>query len=50
MLMSGKEAPFELEFYSLRRAADDIAVLVTDILNENNIILGGHDWFVAFYL
>lgn len=39
----GTAAPAEPEFYTYKRAADDIAALAKEI-GVHSIILGGHDW------
>lgn len=39
----GTAAPQEPEFYTYKRAADDIAALAKEI-GVHSIILGGHDW------
>ncbi|CAG8971843.1 hypothetical protein HYALB_00001954 [Hymenoscyphus albidus] len=39
----GTAAPAEPEFYTFKRAADDIAALAKEI-GVHHIILGGHDW------
>ncbi|KAI8170996.1 hypothetical protein KHU50_005795 [Colletotrichum sp. SAR 10_65] len=44
----GTEAPEEIEFYTLKRASDDIAALAHH-LGLSRIILGGHDWGGAVY-
>lgn len=40
---AGTSAPEPAEFYTLKRASDDIAALASQ-LNLSSIILGGHDW------
>lgn len=40
---SGSDAPEATEFYTLKRAAEDIAALAAH-LGLSSIILGGHDW------
>ncbi|RKF60632.1 Bifunctional epoxide hydrolase 2 [Erysiphe neolycopersici] len=40
---SGTDAPKSLEFYTLKRACDDLAALVSH-LGLTKIVIGGHDW------
>ncbi|KAH0440700.1 hypothetical protein CcaCcLH18_02370 [Colletotrichum camelliae] len=39
----GTDAPEEVEFYTYKRAADDVAALAKH-LGLSRIVLGGHDW------
>ncbi|POS85335.1 hypothetical protein EPUL_002291 [Erysiphe pulchra] len=40
---SGTDAPESPEFYTLKRASDDLAALVSH-LGLTNVVVGGHDW------